>query len=114
LAVLGPIALRIMTAVSSPLRGRPQHIRDAVGWIATVNAFLALCVWGYLLFFRPTDAAPPKPPAAAGHATEGAADGPHNASHTPKDAKPSGRGASAKKPEAKKPDAKKTAAGGHH
>lgn len=68
-ALAGPRAaepsavLRLMWAISSPLRGKPQHVRDAAGWIALVQAFLALWVVSYVLFFRSNE--PPLPTAAA-------------------------------------------------
>lgn len=57
------LLVRAMAMASAPLRDRPPHVRQMVGWVALVQAFLALCVWGYLLLIRPTQAVPPAAPA---------------------------------------------------
>jgi len=129
----GALALRAMTVLSGPLRNKPKHIRDAVGWMAAVNAFLALCVWGYVFVFRSSN--PPLPPAKqVSHATDdghGAKADSHSAekpakadahgpakaakadSHAPaKPAKAPSKGAAADSHAPAKPKAK-PAAGGH-
>ena len=55
------VLLRLAAAISAPLRNQPAYVRGMVAWIALVNAFLALCVWAWVLVFRPTEAPVPAP-----------------------------------------------------
>jgi hypothetical protein len=58
----GPLAIRVMqssrsaaiaasTRASAPLRDKPQ-LRQIVGWVGLVQAFLAACVWAYLALWH--------------------------------------------------------------
>jgi hypothetical protein len=55
------LILRSVAAISAPLNHRP-HLRDMVGWIALVQAFMALCVWVYVLLIRSDTVREPAPP----------------------------------------------------
>jgi len=63
LAILEPIAFRLASLVSAPLRNRPALVRDAVGWVAIGTAFWASCLFVYFLFMYQPDA--PKPTSTA-------------------------------------------------
>lgn len=63
LAILEPIAFRLASLISAPLRNRPALVRDAVGWIAIGTAFWASCLFIYFLFMYQPDA--PKPTSTA-------------------------------------------------
>lgn len=63
LALLEPIAFRLASLISAPLRNRPALVRDAVGWIAIGTAFWASCLFVYFLFMYEPDA--PKPTSTA-------------------------------------------------
>lgn len=65
-----PITLRLkalgkggLYSMSAPLQGRPKAVRDAVAWMALVQAFFAVCVWAYVVI-RPKEARPPEGPVA--------------------------------------------------
>ena len=53
--VLRPV-LALCAAASSPLKSKPQHIRDIVAWVALCQLFLGVCVWTYVLFIRSPEA----------------------------------------------------------
>lgn len=102
------VLLKAMAAVSAPLSGKPQYIRDVIGWNALWVGFLAMCVWVYVLVFRSDEPAPP-PPVTPAKADSGHGEKP--VSHEAKPAKkPDAHGA--KKAPAKK-DTKTAKAGGH-
>lgn len=108
----GSLAQKVLAAASGPLSGRP-HLRDILGWVALVQAFMAMCVWVYVLFVRsdlPVD--PPPVTAAAEHskADEGHAGG--HEKKTGHEAPKATKATKAKKP-AKKP-AQASSGGGHH
>ena len=48
--------LAVCAAASAPLRNKPQHVRDRIGWHALWLGFLGLCVWTYVLFIRSPEA----------------------------------------------------------
>jgi hypothetical protein len=50
-----PYAARGVELSAKPLDGRPAIVRSAVGWVAIYTAFLALCVWSFVLIFRQPD-----------------------------------------------------------
>jgi hypothetical protein len=47
-----PIGARVLLLVAKPTSKLPASTRDTVGWLGLYTAFLAVCVWGFLLFFR--------------------------------------------------------------
>jgi len=47
-----PIGARIILLLGKPTSKLPASTRDTVGWLGLYTAFLAACVWGFLLFFR--------------------------------------------------------------
>jgi hypothetical protein len=59
LLVLQRPLLLACAAISSPLKNKPQHIRDIIGWNALWLGFLGGCVWTYILFFRAPEAPAP-------------------------------------------------------
>jgi hypothetical protein len=107
-----PLLLRLLDALSSPVRGRSQHTRDMVGWIALVTAFNAVCLWGYLGFLRPAQGvARPAPPPAAEPAPAKPSE-PESGHGGSKSASPSKKTAASRAP--KKPGAKREASAEHH
>lgn len=54
----GALAVAGATRASAPLKGKP-HVKQIVGWVGLVQAFLAGCVWTYLVLWHN----PPPPPA---------------------------------------------------
>lgn len=52
--VSAPLGARALMLMSKPLEKQPTKVRDSIGWVALWTAFLAVCVWGYLLL-RPTE-----------------------------------------------------------
>lgn len=108
--VLRPL-LAACAALSAPLRNKPQHVRDIVGWNALWLAFLGGCVWAYVLFIRS-----PEPPVPSLLPTRAASAESGGNGHAPakKDSHAKG-GASksgAKKGSHAKAEPKKS--GGHH
>ncbi|MEM9372034.1 MAG: hypothetical protein AAGA55_00180 [Planctomycetota bacterium] len=51
--VSAPIGAKALLLMSKPLEGRPPKVRDSIGWVALWTAFLALCVWGWLVVQSP-------------------------------------------------------------
>ncbi|MFN0133132.1 MAG: hypothetical protein ACKVW3_11495 [Phycisphaerales bacterium] len=100
----GSLVKAALYSMSAPLHGKPKHVRDAIAWVALVQGFFAVCVWGYIAF-RPKEARPPDGPIAKadGHGTDGHGAG---AGH----GKDDGHGA-AKKDAHGKPSAKKDSHG---
>lgn len=47
-----PAVLTVLAAASAPLAGRPNVVRDTVGWLAVWTAFISLNLWTYLFFFH--------------------------------------------------------------
>jgi len=58
-----PVGAQVLILLSKPLAKQPAKIRDSVGWIALWTAFLALCVWGWVLV-RPSEERAPDPAAS--------------------------------------------------
>jgi hypothetical protein len=102
--------LVVCAAASAPLKDKPQHVRDRIGWHAMWLAFLGVCVWTYVLFIRspeaPVPTLPPPQQASADHAP------PRNKS-AEKDSHGSAKKTDSKKSASKKPDSKKQASAGH-
>ncbi|MEZ6241968.1 MAG: hypothetical protein R3B57_02900 [Phycisphaerales bacterium] len=55
----GPLARRatphgatLLLVLSKPLETRPARLRQTVGWLALYTAFMAACVWVYIVFVR--------------------------------------------------------------
>ncbi|MFK7883732.1 MAG: hypothetical protein AB8F26_06065 [Phycisphaerales bacterium] len=51
----GPLSARALMLMSKPLEGRPPKVRDSIGWVALWTAFLACCVWGWLMIRSPAE-----------------------------------------------------------
>jgi hypothetical protein len=51
-AQVEPVAYRAAVVMSKPLEEKPKA-KQIIGWLATYTAFLAACVWVYVLFLRP-------------------------------------------------------------
>lgn len=51
-----PIVLRVLGAISAPLRGQPESVRQTLGWAAVTTVFTAAILW-IVMALRP----PPKP-----------------------------------------------------
>ena len=105
--VLRPL-LAACAAISAPLRDKPQHVRDIVGWNALWLAFLGGCVWMYVLFIRS-----PEPPVPSLLPTKAAAVHAGDKAHGPakKDSHAKAPKAGAKKGSHAKAEPK---SGGHH
>lgn len=58
-----PVGAQGLILLSKPLAKQPAKIRDSVGWVALWTAFLALCVWGWVLV-RPSEERAPDPTAS--------------------------------------------------
>jgi hypothetical protein len=67
------LVMRLMGVTASPLSARP-HLREVLGWVALVQAFLAACVWVWTLFVRSNAPVDP-PPAPVAKETESAGEG---------------------------------------
>ncbi|KAA0217297.1 MAG: hypothetical protein DYG94_01315 [Leptolyngbya sp. PLA3] len=50
--VTRPALASALLAISKPAAKLPRSQRDTIGWFAVYTAFLAVCVWGFLLLFR--------------------------------------------------------------
>jgi hypothetical protein len=101
--------MQLLDLLSVPLKNRSQHTRDLIGWHALWVAFMAICVWAYILF-RPVtppparaEPAPAKEPAKPGEGEHGAKKDTKTDTH-----------ASAKKPPVKKSSHAKTGEAEHH
>jgi hypothetical protein len=46
------VSARVLLLVWKPTAGLGASTRDTIGWLGLYTAFLAVCVWGFLLFFR--------------------------------------------------------------
>lgn len=56
-ALAAPLTRGALRAASAPLANRPDTIRQSVAWIAVNTLFIAVVLWGYLLFVREPHAA---------------------------------------------------------
>jgi hypothetical protein len=106
--------LALCDAMSAPLKGRSQHARDVVAWIALCQLFIGVCVWSYVLFIRSPEAPTPTlmPTRATG---EGHSESKKD-SHAKADPKKDSHAKAEPKKEAAKKPAKAVAAaksGGH-
>ncbi len=61
--VAAPAGAQGLILLSKPLAKQPAKIRDSVGWVALWTAFLAVCVWGWVLV-RPSEERAPDPNAS--------------------------------------------------
>jgi len=55
-----PAVARAIEASDRPIQSKPPLVRSAIGWVAMYTAFLAVCVWGYLLLFRSPETPEPR------------------------------------------------------
>ena len=55
-----PAVARGIEASDRPIQSKPPLVRSAIGWVAMYTAFLAVCVWGYLLLFRSPETPEPR------------------------------------------------------
>lgn len=56
--LLKRVAAGMLEPAARPLASLPASARSTMGWIGLHTLFLAACLWGYLLFFRPPNRAP--------------------------------------------------------
>ena len=49
---LAPVGARVLLLIAKPTAGLSTSTRDTIGWLGLYSAFLAICVWGFVLFFR--------------------------------------------------------------
>lgn len=54
-----PALASAVIAMSKPAEKLSASKRDTIGWFAVYTAFLAVCVWGFLLLFRKPAVPPP-------------------------------------------------------
>ncbi|UYV12779.1 MAG: hypothetical protein NCW75_00475 [Phycisphaera sp.] len=57
----GTLAVAGATRASAPLKDKP-HVKQIVGWVGLVQAFLAGCVWTYLVLWHNPPQPPPETP----------------------------------------------------
>lgn len=62
-AAARPTVARVVLLASKPIEKLSPGKRDTIGWFAVYTAFLAVCVWGFVLLFRkPTSPQPTTDP----------------------------------------------------